>query len=234
MAAQTGLFRRLLRWRRKGLRTVRRPLGVRHEELERRICLAADAGTSSTHLLDWQGVQVEALMDQWIVRAASPKVDANVFASGVSSAVNGGTWSGTSRGEGLWSLVAPGADAAEVLGWAGTTPWVDYVEPDFAIASTAIPNDTSFSPLWGLHNTGQSSGVVDADINAVEAWDITTGSRDVVIAVIDTGVDYGHPDLAANMWTNPGEFPGYGKDNYGKGFVDDIHGWYFANNDSNP
>jgi hypothetical protein len=205
------------------------------EPLEPRLCLSADAGpASATHLLDWQGSLVEAHIDRWIVRAASPKVDAPVFDAGLPPAGGGAAWSGTSLGEGFWSLVTPGAAAGEVLDWATGSPWVDYVEPDFAFSTAATPDDPSFMQLWGLHNTGQSGGVADADIDALEAWDITTGSRDVVIAVIDTGVDYTHPDLAANMWTNPGEIPGDGLDNDGNGFVDDVYGWDFANNDSNP
>ena len=70
-----------------------------------------------------------------------------------------------------------------------------YVEPNYILTTTAIPNDPSFDSQWGLHNTGQSIGIVDADTDAPEAWDITTGNN-TVIAVIDTGVDYNHPDLA--------------------------------------
>ena len=74
----------------------------------------------------------------------------------------------------------------------------------------------------------------DADIDAPEAWDLTTGSAGVVVGVIDTGVDYNHPDLAANIWTNPGEIAGNGVDDDGNGFVDDIHGYDFVNNDGDP
>ncbi|MEB3881890.1 S8 family serine peptidase, partial [Lyngbya sp. CCY1209] len=76
-------------------------------------------------------------------------------------------------------------------------------------------------------NTGQTGGTPDADIDAPEAWDVQTGN-DVVVGVIDTGVDYNHPDLANNMWTNPGETPGDGIDNDGNGYVDDVHGYDFA------
>ena len=108
------------------------------------------------------------------------------------------------------------------------------IEPNFIVSVDAVPNDSDFGELWGLNNTGQNGGVIDADIDAVEAWDISTGSSDVLVAVIDTGVDYTHPDLADNIWVNPGEIAGDGIDNDGNGYIDDIHGWDFANNDNDP
>lgn len=113
-------------------------------------------------------------------------------------------------------------------------PAVAYAEPDFRIKLEATVNDPSFSALWGLHNTGQTGGTVDADIDAPEAWDRTMGSANVVVGVIDTGVDYTHGDLAANMWTNSGEIPGNGVDDDGNGYVDDIHGYDFVNGDGDP
>lgn len=107
-------------------------------------------------------------------------------------------------------------------------------ERDYLVFPSLIPTDTSFSQLWGMHNTGQTGGTVDADIDAPEAWDITTGSRNVVVGVIDTGVDRTHPDLAANMWTNPLEIAGNGVDDDQNGFVDDVNGWDFFSNDNNP
>ncbi len=111
---------------------------------------------------------------------------------------------------------------------------VRYVEPNFIVQISQTPNDPSFSSLYGLNNTGQTGGTSDADIDAPEAWNVQTGDPNFVIAVIDTGVDYTHPDLAANMWTNPGEIAGNGMDDDGNGYIDDIHGWDFANDDNDP
>jgi len=110
-------------------------------------------------------------------------------------------------------------------------PNVEYAEPNYIIKLDSIPNDNYFHLQWGLHNTGQTRGKVDADIDAPEAWDIFTGTQSITIAIIDTGVDYGHPDLMNNIWKNPGEI-GDGKeqdniDNDNNGYVDDWHGWNF-------
>ena len=102
------------------------------------------------------------------------------------------------------------------------------------ILPAALPNDPSFASAWGLANTGQSGGLPGNDIGATRAWDFTTGSRSVVVAVIDSGIDLTHPDLAANLWVNPGEIPGDGIDNDGNGFVDDVHGWDFVDHDGVP
>ena len=110
-------------------------------------------------------------------------------------------------------------------------------------ADATIPNDPDFPKLYGLHNDGSTGGVSGASIHAAEAWDVTTGSKNVVVGVIDTGVDYTHPDLKDNMWTNPGETgldaAGHDKatngiDDDGNGYIDDWHGWDFANNDNDP
>ena len=102
-----------------------------------------------------------------------------------------------------------------------------YAEPNFIYQPALTPNDPRFGELWGL-NQGS-----DADIDAPEAWDLTTGSSSVVVAVVDTGVAYDHPDLAPNIWTNAGDPPGGGDDD-GNGFLDDTRGWDFISNDNDP
>ena len=121
-----------------------------------------------------------------------------------------------------------------------------YAEPNFRLkAISTIPNDTRFDELWGMNNAGQTiysprvpageSGTIDADIDAPEAWDIHTGSYDIVVAVIDTGVDYLHPDLSGNIWVNELELNGDpNSDDDGNGYVDDIYGYDFSNYDSDP
>ncbi|PCH97620.1 MAG: peptidase S8 [Gammaproteobacteria bacterium] len=124
--------------------------------------------------------------------------------------------------------------AKEALEKLNKHPAVLYAEPDYILKANVIPNDTRFDELWGMHNTGQTGGVDDADIDAPEAWDISTGSRDVVVGVIDTGVDYTHPDLAANAWVNPGEIAGDGIDNDGNGYIDDVYGINAITNVGDP
>ena len=98
----------------------------------------------------------------------------------------------------------------EMIARLQSNPDVEFVEPNYIIRANAMPNDPSFGNLWGLFNTGQvvdgQAGTPGADINATQAWDVTTGSRANIIGIIDTGIDYTHPDLAANVFTAPRQF----------------------------
>ncbi len=91
-----------------------------------------------------------------------------------------------------------------------THPLVEYVEPNYVVQAVDTPNDPMFDQLWGLQNIGQLiggiPGTAGADIDAVRAWGISTGSRANLVAVVDTGVDYTHPDLADNIWSAPAPF----------------------------
>jgi subtilisin family serine protease len=114
-------------------------------------------------------------------------------------------------------------------------PRVLYAEPNYEIhLLERVPNDPRFPELYGMRNVGQTGGLPGADIRATQAWDLYTGDPNLKVGVIDTGIDWTHPDLAANVWTNPGEIPGNGIDDDHNGYVDDIHGYDFVNNDGNP
>ena len=121
----------------------------------------------------------------------------------------------------------------KAIGLLKSIPAVDYAETNSISHIFVDPNDTRFSELWGLKNTGQTGGTADADIDAPEAWDIFTGSDDMVVAVIDTGIAYTHPDLQDNIWINEDEIPGNGIDDDGNGKIDDYRGWNFADNNNN-
>lgn len=111
---------------------------------------------------------------------------------------------------------------------------VEYIEPNYIVHAFKTPNDPSFSSLWGMHNSGQNSGHNDIDIDAPEAWDVSTGSNQVVVGIVDTGVDYTHQDLAANIWINAGEIPDNGIDDDDNGVIDDVHGFNAFDGSGNP
>ena len=119
-----------------------------------------------------------------------------------------------------------------------TLPFVEYAEPDYVVHALATPNDQFIGLQWGINNTGQSiqgvAGTPDADIDGYEAWDTRTSAAGIVVAVIDSGTQWNHPDLDANIWSNSDEIPGNGIDDDNNGYVDDIRGWDFYNNDNNP
>jgi serine protease len=118
------------------------------------------------------------------------------------------------------------ADAVRLL---RAVPGVMRVEPNYRIQLAAVPNDPMFSSQWALANNQTG-----ANIRALAAWDINTNASNITVAVIDTGIDYKHSDLAANMWRNSREIPNNGLDDDGNGYIDDVFGYDFANNDSDP
>ncbi len=135
------------------------------------------------------------------------------------------------RQTGLELIQVPDGKVRDALAAYRRDPNVEYTEPDHVITISRTPNDPDFGELWGLHNEGQTvsgdPGTAGADIGAVEAWDIWTGDPTFRVAVIDTGVDYTHPDLVDNIWTNPGEIPDNYLDDDGNGYIDDVHGFNF-------
>ncbi len=140
--------------------------------------------------------------------------------------------------EGLF-LVETSGDKAALASLRG----VDHVEPNYVITADHRPDDPEFFRLYGLENTGQTRGLAGADIGATIAWDVTRGSRDVRVAVLDTGIDFAHPDLASNIFVNAGETgaddqgrdkQSNGVDDDANGYVDDWHGWDLVSGDNDP
>jgi subtilisin family serine protease len=140
--------------------------------------------------------------------------------------------------------VMPGTNEARMIETLRSDPAVETVEPNgiieldqseepAGVLPSMGPNDPQFSNLWGLRNLGQNNGTPGIDINVSPLWDRgITGSRDVVVAVVDTGVWWDAPDLRDNLYTNEREIPGNGIDDDGNGFIDDVHGWNFADNNA--
>jgi subtilisin family serine protease len=124
----------------------------------------------------------------------------------------------------LWHVKVPSdMTLAEALRLYRQDPDVEYAEPNYYRHLKGAPNDTSFSSLWGL-----------AKIQAPAAWGDAADCSAVVVALIDSGVDISHPDLAANIWSNPAEAAGNGLDDDGNGRVDDVNGWDFVCDDPQP
>jgi len=113
-------------------------------------------------------------------------------------------------------------------------PRVEYAEPNYLWTIDRAPDDLRYPEQYGLNNTGQTGGTPGADIGAERAWERFTGDPNFLIGDIDTGADYNHPDLEANIWTNPGEIPGNGIDDDHNGYVDDVHGYDFLNHKGDP
>ncbi|MFV2055673.1 MAG: S8 family serine peptidase [Thiohalomonadales bacterium] len=129
--------------------------------------------------------------------------------------------------------ISPDSDIASVRRQLEIDPNVEYVETDQTLFLRRIPNDPQFSSLWGLENSA-IVGNNDIDINAEQAWDITTGSQSIVIAVLDTGVAYTHEDIRDNMWRNPNEIPNNNIDDDKNGYIDDVYGIDVGDGDSDP
>lgn len=212
-----------------GRKDRRATLSTLIESLERRTYLTASpivSGFSEADVvsLTWQGRQVEAIRDSWLVRMPTPANPLSIDAAGYQSrspkVPNG--WAIDSLNFGFYSMRAPGASVQDVTTWSQARG-VATIEPNFVLERAAVPNDPRYGDgsLWGLNQ-----------INGPATWDTTTGSRSIVLGVVDSGVDVTHPDLAANIWQNPGETAGNGIDDDGNGYIDDINGWNFGNNNA--
>ncbi|MHC4574299.1 MAG: S8 family serine peptidase [Planctomycetota bacterium] len=122
-----------------------------------------------------------------------------------------------------------GQSLQEVVAAYNNDPDVEYAELNYIVYLDTTPNDP-----YPVGPSSYRSGTPDCDIDAPEAWDVNTGSSDIVIAVIDTGVEYTHRDLQANMWVNSGEIPDNGVDDDDNGYVDDVYGYDLVNEDGDP
>ncbi len=208
------------------------------QALEPRVLLT---GGQTTEVITWHGVSLETVRGSWIVTfdnllgrdAAVTRADQVIAALGVQAT----SVAAIGRG-GYAQFTTTGHfsenDVARVL---GQMPGVVQVEPNRIEYTDAVPNDPLLATQWAHLNTGQfipglGNGVSGADIHSTRAWDTTIGSQSVIIADIDTGLDLTHPDLAANIWHNPGEIPGNGIDDDGNGFIDDVSGWDFDGGDN--
>jgi subtilisin family serine protease len=126
--------------------------------------------------------------------------------------------------------LAKGASVRASAAAFGRDRRVAFAEPNYLYRLTTVPpNDPFFGDLWGMDQP-----LNDFDIDAPEAWDTVTGDPNVRVGVIDSGVAYDHPDLAGNMWVNPGEIAGNGLDDDLNGFIDDVNGWDFVQEDNAP
>ena len=195
------------------MRLRRNPLFV--ETLEDRTTPAGlvDALATATPILDApvQAINVVSAGESGAMQSA---LSAAPFASSVKHV-----------GFGIYNItLTSGIEPSAAASFYSTLPGVVAAEPDYVIQVQRTPNDTQYSSLYGM-----------AQIGAPTAWDTSVGSGNFVVAVIDSGVDYNHPDLAANMWHNPNETPGDGIDNDGNGIVDDYYGANFVGtNSGNP
>ncbi|MCD6353891.1 MAG: S8 family serine peptidase, partial [Proteobacteria bacterium] len=140
-----------------------------------------------------------------------------------------------------WQISKENISMEEALAELRKNPRVEFAEPNYRRYLHRTPNDPMFDSQWHLENTGQSGGTSGADIEAATAWNRTTGSSRVVVAVLDSGIEYTHPDLEGNMWKNSREdwlsadTPGYnGVDDDHNGYIDDYYGINAADNTGDP
>src|SRR5215470_14289775 len=154
----------------------------------------------------------EVVSGEAIVRFKEETDEAKLqtFVENAISLVNASHHRNIAPGLNMYHFRSKSMNTPALLKMLSNLPGVEYAEANYVVRTQLTPNDTRFGEMWGLNNTGQvvggQTGIAGADIKAVSAWDVSTGSSSIVVGVIDTGVDYNHPDLAANIWSAPAAF----------------------------
>ncbi len=213
------------------------------ESLEPRTLLTGAQGIAPT-AMTWRGIPMDVRANSWILTfdEALGRDVARLRAEAVASSLGlvADRIEVTARGR--FANIQTRSRVTEATATAAHArfPFLRTFEPDALYYPNLVPNDARYPEQWALNNTGQPEvdsgtgmivpGVPGADMDAERAWNISTGSDRVVIAVLDTGIDIRHPDLAANIFTNPNEIPNNNVDDDGNGFVDDVNGWDFVGN----
>ncbi len=197
--------------------------------------LAATAGVAFTApVFVIQETQSEAVLLREVIVSLKPGVAPESFFADDSRFTDYRPLLGTPDQFVATAAAGFGEAALDLTNELAADPNVAWASPNFYQdwQKFYTPNDPRFGNQWHLNNTGQGGGLFDADSDLPEAWNVNQGgSANIVVAVVDDGVPTNHPDLL--NWTNPGETAGDGIDNDGNGWVDDINGWNFVNNDSN-
>jgi RHS repeat-associated protein len=203
-----------------GAATVSAPLSAAAVSSVTAVPLSAAAMSSSAAALSSSAAPVSAAdaptppaqINQWVVQLTPDAAQAAGSVAGAATLLASETPGlQVVQGLGMEGLVLvqaqPGMTSSAVASALSTNPDVASFDPNVVVTDDAAPTGPGFSLMWGMQNTGQFGGTPGADIDATEAWDVSTGSQSVVVGVLDTGVDYDHPDLYQNIWINQAEIP---------------------------